>query len=446
MLSSKNPNARTEIMSDESQVIAIEQVKLGMFIKLDLSWFEHSFPMNSFKITNQNQLDQLYALRLKHLRYIPSKSDILATPIDVLNAPIVIHTAIAQDGEVFDNLIAAKRARFEKLTRQRAELLACEEKFVHAATVVKSINKTIFSQPESTILEARKLIDSIADVFLQSNETVMHLIQQTGANEELYFHTLNVAVLAMMLANELKCTEGQIKSVGLAALFHDLGKVNIPEKILMKTDALTKAEQNFFELHPQYGVEVGKTAGLPPVALEIIAQHHEYLDGSGYPNRIKADQIRLPTRIVSIANVYDNLCNHIDPRMSLTPHEALSTMYAHRRAQFDPSIMATMVKSLGVFPPGTLVRLSNEALGLVMNVNVGKPLRPRILVYDPDIPKDDAIILDLADEASDLSITGSIRPGVLPKAIFDYLSPRKRVNYYFDSQSKKSSSPPSPTP
>ena len=421
-------------MADDSQLIAIDQVRLGMFIKLDLSWFEHSFSMNSFKITNQQQINELLALKLKHIRYIPSKSDL--TQINAPAKPAASTNEIK--GQVFDSIIEAKKARFEKLTKQREELARCEEKFVHAASVVRSIGKTIFSQPEATIKEAGKLVDSIAEIFLDSNDTVMHLIQQTSANEELYFHGLNVSVLAMMLASEMKCTEAQIKSVGMAALFHDLGKVNIPDKILNKTEPLTKPEQNFFELHPDYGVEVGKKAGLPPIVLEVIANHHEYLDGSGYPKKLKADAIRMPTRIVTIANVYDNLCNHIDPAQSLTPHEALSSMYAHRRAQFDPTVMATMIKSLGVYPPGTIVRLSNEAIGLVMNVNVGKPLRPRVLVYDGEIPKEDAIILDLADESSDISITGSIRPGLLPKAIFDYLNPRKRVNYYFDSKSKSS--------
>jgi len=429
-------------MSDDSQLIAIDQLKIGMFIKLDLSWFEHSFPMSSFKITNQNQLNELHALNLKHVRYIPSKSDLLST-----SAPNKVNKQtptenIPVSAQIFDNIIEAKRARFEKLSKQREELARCEEKFVQAANIVRSINKTIFSQPEQTIKEANKLVDSVAEVFLNSNDTVMHLIQQTGANEELYFHTLNVSVLAMMLASEMKCTEAQIKSVGLAALFHDLGKVNVPEKILNKTEALTKPEQNFFELHTQYGVDVGQKAGLPNIVLEVIENHHEHMDGSGYPKKIKGEAIRMPTRIVTIANVYDNLCNHIDPSQSLTPHEALSLMYAHKRAQFDPSVMATMIKSLGVYPPGTIVRLSNEAIGLVMNVNVGKPLRPRVLVYDADIPKEDAIILDLAEEGSDLSISASIRPGVLPKAIFDYLNPRKRVNYYFDSSSKKSGNHP----
>ncbi|MFZ6743060.1 HD-GYP domain-containing protein [Undibacterium sp. JH2W] len=434
-------------MSDDSQLIVIDQLRIGMFIKLDLSWFEHSFPMNSFKITSQQQIDDLVALKLKHVRYIPSKSDPAAVnpPASkpVVAAPAAPVSTLGS-AKVYANIIDAKRARFEKLQKQRDEIARCEEKFVRAASVVKSINKLIFSKPKETIIEAGKLVDSMAEVFLSGSDTVMHLIQQTAGSEEMYFHTLNVSVLAMMLAHEMKCSDAQIKEIGIAALFHDLGKVDVPEHIINKTEPLSKPEQHFFEMHPEYGVAVGKKAGLPPVVLDVIAQHHEYMDGTGYPHKLKGNAISMPTRIVTIANVYDNLCNHNDPRQSLTPHEALSTMYAHRRTQFDPAIMATLVKSLGVYPPGTLVRLSNEAIGLVMNVNVGKPLRPRVLVYDAEIPKEDAIILDLAEENKELSISASIRPGLLPRAIFNYLNPRKRVNYYFDSQSKKTQGGPLP--
>lgn len=429
-------------MADDTQLIAIDQVKIGMFIKLDLSWFEHSFPMNSFKIMNEKQIDELKALKLKHIRYIPAKSDLVPAARPSSAAPAEKPLSEAEQLKVYDSVLEAKKARFEKLKQQREDIARAEEKFVQAANVVRNINKLIFAKPKETIEEASKLVDSIAEVFLSENDTVMHLIQQTGASEELYFHTLNVSVLAMMLAYEMKCNESQIKSVGMAGLFHDLGKVNVPDAILTKTTPLTKPEQNFFELHPQYGVEVGQKAGMPKVVLEVIAHHHEFVDGTGYPQQLKGDAIRMPTRIVTIANVYDNLCNHTDPKQSLTPHEALSIMYAKRRAQFDPAIMAMLVKSLGVYPPGTLVRLSNEAIGLVMNVNVGKPLRPRVLVYDSDIPKDDAIILDLAEESTELSIAASIRPGLLPREIFDYLNPRKRVNYYFDSKSKNAQNKP----
>ncbi|MFZ6753566.1 HD-GYP domain-containing protein [Undibacterium sp. Dicai25W] len=424
-------------MSDDIQLIAIDKVRIGMFVKLDLSWFEHSFPMSSFKITNQQQINDLLALKLKHVRYIPSKSD-MAQSAKELTSPPVPETAEAKEQQikVYDSIIEAKHARYEKLMKQRAEIAMCEEKFVHAATVVKGINKLIFSRPKETLAEANKLVDSIAEIFLNANDTVMHLIQQAGNNEDVYFHTLNVSVLAMMLASEMKCNESQIKEIGIAALFHDIGKVNVPDKILTKTEPLTKPEQNFFELHPQYGIEVGRKAGLSPSTLEVIANHHELMDGSGYPQRLNGNALSLATRIITVANVYDNLCNPVDLRTALTPHEALSVMYAHKRGQFDPAVMATMVKSLGVYPPGTIVKLSNEVIGLVMNVNIGKPLRPCVLVYDSEIPKESAIILDLSDEAKDVNISGSIRPGLLPRTIFEYLNPRKHVNYYFESKNK----------
>lgn len=429
-------------MATESQLITIDKVCIGMFIQLDLSWFEHSFPMNSFKISNQGQLDELRALNLKHIRYIPSKSDPASMRQIERAAPAATpaqpEAPVPEKAQVFTSITDAKRARLEKLEKQREQIARCEEKFVHAASTVRNINKNIFSRPQETIAEASKLIDVMSEVFLNENDTIMHLIQKNFSDEDMYFHSLNVSVLAMMLAHEQKCTQEQIKAVGMAAIFHDLGKVNVPDKVLLKTDPLTRAEEGLMQLHTQYGVDIGRKAGMPDLVLEVIANHHEYMDGTGYPKGLKGDVIPMITRIVTIANVYDNLCNHVDHRQSLTPHEALSKMYAHRRAQFDPAALATLVKCLGVYPPGTLVRLSNEAIGLVMNVNIGKPLRPRVLIYDAEIPKESPIILDLAEEAADLSITASIRPGQLPRAIFDYLNPRKRVTYYFDAQSASS--------
>lgn len=441
-------------MSEETKLIAIDQVRIGMFIKLDLSWFEHSFPMSSFKITNENQINELFALKVKHIRYVPAKTDLVALrslqklPPKTPSANLIKEENSLADSvpeettKVLDTIFDAKKARYERLQKLREEIDLCEEKFVHAGMVVKNINKTIFSQPKETLQKSYQLIDNIAEILLSGNDAIMHAMQHKEGSEELYFHALNVSVLAMMLAHEIKCSEAQIKAVGFAALFHDIGKLSISPAITKKTTPLTQAEKNIYDLHGKYGVDIGEKAGIDKITLDVIANHHEYLDGSGFPNKLKSDAINLPTRIVSIANVYDNLCNHIDPNQSLTPHEALSLMYAHRRAQFDPTAMATLVKSLGVYPPGTLVRLSNDAVGLVMSVNVGAPLRPRVLVYDEEIPKEDAIILDLSVESKDLAINASIRPGLLPRQIFDYLSPRKRISYYIDAKTNYENTKP----
>jgi hypothetical protein len=107
-------------------------------------------------------------------------------------------------------------------------------------------------------------------------------------------------------------------------------------------------------------------------------------------------------------------------------------MFAQRRSKFDAKLLQLMIKNLGVYPPGTVVRLSNEALGLVQSVNPQKPLRPWVLVYDPDVPKEEAIMIDLEQEP-DINISKAIRPVQLPAAALDYLSPRRRVTYFFDA-------------
>ena len=131
-------------------------------------------------------------------------------------------------------------------------------------------------------------------------------------------------------------------------------------------------------------------------------------------------------------NFYDTLCNPVDINQAMTPHEALSFMFAQRRGKFDAKILQLMIRCLGVYPPGCIVQLSNEAWAMVMSVNPAKPLRPWIMVYDEAVPKEEAILLNLEEE-QDILIAKALRPAMLPPAVYAYLSPRKRVNYYFDS-------------
>jgi putative nucleotidyltransferase with HDIG domain len=427
-------------MSKDLERIEINQVQIGMFIKLNLNWFEHSFSMNAFKIVNQRELDELKALGLTHIDYDPSKSDVTVARVEKTEpntssnpavTPVPGAVQVRNDApSFFEDIKDAKLARAKRMDQQKQELAKVEAKFVNATNVMKDIDSLIFSKPEQVLREAGKLVDSIAEVFDEQDYTYMYLIQQTGIKEDVYFHSLNVSILAMTLAHEMKCTPAQIREVGLAGMFHDLGKINIPKKITHSKEPLNKAEQHFFEMHPLYGVDIGKKAGLSKLVLHVIDHHHEFLDGSGYPKGLKGESITMPVRIVSIANVYDNLCNHIDIRHSLTPHEAISSMYLRRSAQFDSDIMTTMVKSLGIYPPGTIVQLSNGAMGLVVSINIGESTRPNVLVYDADTPKDKAIVLDLSEESEDIYICGSMRPSMLSGDMFDYLNPRERINYY----------------
>jgi hypothetical protein len=176
-------------------------------------------------------------------------------------------------------------------------------------------------------------------------------------------------------------------------------------------------------------VELATMTGVfGPSALAIIADHHRYVDGSGWPPG-KAP-LGLPTAIVSLVNRYDRLCSPEAPdRESLMPSEALSRLFKVESAKFDRSLLGTLIKLLGVFPPGTIVRLNDESLALV--VSAGRhSLRPIVLIYSPEMNKRDAPTVDLA-LASELKIEEAIRPASLPADVVKWLNPRQRLSYFF---------------
>jgi putative nucleotidyltransferase with HDIG domain len=419
-------------LDDSAVFISPEQLQIGLFIQLDLHWMEHPFPFGSFKVKSDEQINTLKKLGLTQIRYIPEKSD--CAPAAIIATPLAEQTDQPTEPREIDPAIAAelalKRQRQAEQDQRKAQLAECTKAFSQAATAVRKLNKDIHSNPREGIAAAEKLIGTMLDSLLSDNDIAIHLMNEKAMGDDLYFHSLNTTVLALLLAREMKFERSAIKTLGLAALVHDAGKVEVPDRILLKTDALNRAEKSLLEQHCQWGVEAGARAKLAPEVLTIIAQHHEYCDGTGYPKQLKLDQIDPLARVLVIANTYDNYCNKINPGDSLTPHEGLALMFSHQKAKFDPVPMNILIRSLGVYPPGTLVQLSNEYFGLVVAVNSSRPLKPQVLVYDASLNREEAMVLDL-ERHPDLNISKALKASQLPRPVLSYLNPRKRMTYYF---------------
>lgn len=409
------------------------QLCLGLFVHLDLTWVNHPFTFSSFKIKTQEQIATIQGLGLTRIRYSPTKSDGPPSPEPAESAP-----PVAAPSPDTDLAYQAKRQRLEKLAAQRAKVAACEREFLSTTRTIKSLNQNLFAKPEEAREQANILISAITDSMMVESDIAIQLMADKVGGEDTYLHSLNVTLLSMMLAKEMKAPVEAIKLLGMGAIFHDVGDAELPERVTRKMEPLAKNELALLQQHCAYGVNIGKKLGLPPEALLVIAQHHERVDGSGYPQKLQAAQLSLLSRIVAVVNAYDELCNPVNPARALTPHEALSTLYAQQRAQFDPLAMTTFVRCMGVYPPGTIVVLSNGALGMVASVNSSRPLKPTILVYDPAVPKDEAILVDLEQEP-DVSVSKTLKPQQLPPAAYDYLSPRKRMSYYFNAETGKMS-------
>lgn len=414
--------------------VSPEQLCVGLYIHIDLPWFSHPFSFNSFKIKSADQIVTLRGLGVKRFRYDPDRSDPAALPTGASTAPAEAQpqAASAPEPEADDPQLAEKRERAQRLRERQERIVHVEKAFAKAATIMRNINRNLMSRTTECVAEVSELVHQMSSAFLEAPEITLHVMGEKAGGEEVYYHGLNVSVLSMMLAKGLNMKLDECRMLGLGALFHDIGLMEIPDRVLKKTEELTHAEMELRKMHCEYGLRIAKKVGLPDAAQFIIYQHHEMMDGSGFPKGLKGEAIHQLARIVALVNYYDNLCNPPDIAKALTPHEALSLMFAQRRDKFDGKALQLMIRSLGVYPPGSIVKLSNEALALVQSVNPMKPLRPWVLVYDPEVPKEEALMVDLEQE-TDINITKAIRPNLLPAAVYEYLSPRKRVTYYFDA-------------
>lgn len=413
--------------------IPIEQLQVGLYIHLDLKWFEHPFAFSHFKIKDEAQLKTIRDLGLTSVRYDPALSDVgPAAPVAAPAAAARLAPEPAQEEPVVAPELQAKRAMMERIKAQRQDAARIEHAFVNTARAIREIEKNLFSQPAETLRKANTLITQIVDSILSAPELAIHVMGDKTGGEEIYHHSLNVTTLSMMIARDIKLPQEVAGPLALGALLHDVGHKNIPDKILSKLDPLTPPEKNFYEMHCQYGTEIGERLGFPRSCIAIIGDHHEAFDGSGYPHKLKGEAIGVLPRIVAIANYYDEMCNPMNIAAALTPHETLSLMFAKHRNRFDPKLLQVFIRCLGVYPPGTIVQLSNGVIGMVVTVNTSRPMKPVVAIYDAGVPREEAILVDMERE-SDLNIVKSIRPGQVPQEIYHYLSPRKRVSYYFDA-------------
>lgn len=430
-----------------------DQLRIGLYIYIDLPWFRHPFTLNSFKIRSEDQIRELRALKEPRFRYDPERSDVpLTAPPpppspDPATEPPPAEIAKVEEIEPVkeeppaDPAMVEKIARIQQLQEHREAVVKMEQAFIEAANVMRNLNKNLMSRPKETLEAMGELIDQMVTVFLESPELTLQVMGEKCGGEEAYYHGLNVSILCMMLAKGLGFTTTQAKIMGTGAMLHDVGLVEIPDRVLKKKpEEYTKPEHALRAMHVEYGVKIAKQLGLPEEVLQIIAQHHELADGTGYPQGLKLEQISPLARVVSLVNFYDNLCNPVDIAQAMTPHEALSFMFAQRREKFDNKALQLMIRSLGVYPPGSIVKLSNEAIAMVVSINPQKPLRPWILLYDEAVPKEEAIMLNL-ETLPDLSIGKSIRPALLSPSVYAYLSPRKRVTYFFDGESPNPGAP-----
>jgi putative nucleotidyltransferase with HDIG domain len=425
-------------------IIDVDKLRPGMFVHLDLSWVQHPFPLNRFKISTDEQIQQIAGLGLKQVKVLPSRSD--AQAFDVAGAQragtVLAAGAGTNGGEspafpakMPDGPAAVlpdpqKTERRQLLDQQAASLARCERLFGECSAAWKQIMSASQREPAAALQGAEALVGGFLDEMSTGQETSIRLLSET-AGDGGALHALNVTVVSLLLGRAMKLDAPVLSDIGLGALLHDIGKQALPDRLRWRSDHFSPVEERSFREHVAMGVQMAVRMGLPAGVQQVIAHHHETADGKGYPKALQTEQMPMASRIVSLVNTYDNLCNPGNMAGASTPHEALSLMFAQQKARFDPVCLTAFIRLMGVYPPGSVVQLNDERFAMVVSVNAVRPLKPTVLVFDPTVPREEALLLDLQTDAV-LGIRRSLHARNLSRPALDYLLPRKRLNYFFE--------------
>lgn len=418
--------------SDNIQKIRIDLLQPGVFIQLIGKWFGHPFLFNKFKIKNWNQIEILEKLGVKEVLWIPEKSDCWPREANEAKSAEPELVAPKEDDPYVALMWRIKKEQMEHLKQIHQNLQQCTRNYDRVVKSVPQLMKKVMTGSKEAVASARETVGEMVDSFLGDSDAIVHLINIKEKDEGIYHHSLNVSVLAIMMGKKLKMGATEMYELGIASLFHDIGKNSIEKKILKKKPPLTRAEQSIIQLHPQYGVEILTKSGVrDPMTIRAVAEHHEHWNGTGYPSGLKGDQISKFARIIRMVDCYDNLCNNPDASAKMTPYEALSYMYTKLKGHHDIELFSLFIRSMGIYPPGTVVALSNGEIGIVITINPNNPLKPSLLLYDSNIPREEALICEM-EEHDDIAIEKSIHSEELPEAVRKYLNATSSVTYFME--------------
>lgn len=427
--------------------VPVAQLRVGMYVVLNnCSWFKHPFPLKSFRLTSRDQIKTIAGLGLKTVPVDVEKSDPSAFRSSAEEAPAQAGesqpTAPGEAKVLADETAAASESSASpelsspfSMEQYEDTLQAANQAFKQALQDSTRIMKELSTGEMEGYGIVQQMVDDQNERVQDDDHTNAFL--STLNLEELpgpgALHALNVCALAMKVGKQLALGTEQIRILGIGALFHDIGESRVPATIVKQQGSLTSSQQRQFEEHPIHGIKIAaRIPTFPALGFTIIQEHQERLDGSGYPFGLKANKLSFLTHIVMAVDEFDSLINPRDPSHSMSPAEALSYLYAKRQGALSKDVIVAMIQTLGLYPPGSTVQLSEGSLGVVLSTNNEDRSRPMVLLYDPHGSREPRRIVNLMDSPS-LSISQAVLKKDLRPEVAEYLNLKRWVGYSLHS-------------
>lgn len=340
------------------------------------NWLELPFWRTSFKLDNEKDLDKLLTCRCDEIWIDTSKG------LDILGAEETVDSPT--DPPVNPITEEAPRPVKKKVVpvSLAEELDSAKKIHTSAKTIVKTMFNDVRMGNAFEIEEATALVEEVNQSIERNPNALLSLVRLKNADEYTYLHSVAVCMLMVALAKQLHLSEDQIRQAGLAGLLHDVGKMAVPSGVLNKVDKLTDDEFNVIKQHPQRGWEILKSCyQVSDIALDVCLHHHERIDGRGYPDKISGEALTLFARMGSVCDVYDAISSDRCYKKAWGPAESIHKMASWQAGHFDETVFHAFVKTIGIYPNGSLLKLKSGRLGVVIEQSRKNLITPIIRVF-----------------------------------------------------------------